>query len=204
GGPMSPTPRRRLRRAAKAVLLILTVSFVWAMARLYWPPERFTGSPPRRYAERRNALRLDHHGEWLSRFGKTFRPSGFSDLFGPALFASPIVHYFAGWDVYEPHVCVEGRIKSLSVAQDDGDIGMHLALVPRDARYAWRRGEPDDARLGRNDLVVEIDENIREFFPIVPELAVGDRVLVCGRWVYDRGHDHNEIHPARWIQFIDE
>ena len=66
---MSPKAKRRLRRAAKAFLLTLSISFIWAMARLYVRPDPFVGSPPRRHAERRNALRLDHHGEWLARFG---------------------------------------------------------------------------------------------------------------------------------------
>ncbi|HTK05194.1 MAG TPA: hypothetical protein VL500_06410 [Candidatus Eisenbacteria bacterium] len=200
---MSPKASRRLRRTVKTVLLTLTVSFVWATAKLYWPPDPFVGSPPRRYTERRNALRLDRHGEWLARFGKTFRPSGYLDLFGPALFASPIVHHFAGWDVYAPDVCVRGVIRTMGVAQDDGDVGLHLTLDPALARYSWRRNHPEDEGRGRRDLVVEVDENIRGYFPIIPELAIGDHVLVCGRWVYDRGHDHNEIHPARWIEFLD-
>lgn len=200
---MSPKTARRLRRAAKAILLTLSISFVWATAKLYWPPDRFTGSPPRRYAERRNALRLERHGEWYARFGKTFRPSGYLDVFGPALFAAPIVHHFAGWDVYASDVCVRGVIRSMGVAQDDGDVGMHLTLDPAFARYSWRRNHREDEARGRKDLVVEIDENIRGNFPIIPELAIGDHVLVCGRWVYDRGHDHNEIHPARWIEFLD-
>ncbi len=200
---MRPTTARRLRRAAKAAILYLAISLTWALLKMTWPPDRFTGSPPRRYAAQRNGLDFREHGRWYAKFGKTFRPSGFGDVLGPALLAAPIVHFFAGWDVYADHACVEGVLKSIDIAEDDGDVGMHVALAAPFLRYSWRRNHPEDGPGGRDDMVVEVDEWDRGSFPILPDLAPGDRVRVCGRWVYDRGHDHNEIHPARWIQFID-
>lgn len=199
---MSPKTASRLRRLLKVALCTLSVSFAWALLKLYWPKERFVGSPPRAYAVQRNSLDFREHGRWYAKFGKTFRPSGYADVFGPALFAAPVVHYFAGWDVYAGRRCVEGTLKSIDIAEDDGDVGLHLALDAPFLRYSWRRNHPEDGPNRRDDMVVEVDEWDRQSFPILPDLLPGDRIRVCGRWVYDRGHDHNEIHPARWIEFI--
>src|SRR5512142_1051219 len=97
---MSPTTASRLRRILKVALFTLSVSFVWALCKAYWPAPRFIGSPPRKYAVQRNHLDFREHGRWYARIGKAYRPSGYADVFGPALLAAPIVHHFAGWDVY--------------------------------------------------------------------------------------------------------
>lgn len=199
---MSPTTASRLRRIAKAALCILAVSFVWALCKTYAPRPRFTGSPPRKYAVQRNRLDFRDHGRWYAKIGKAYRPSGYGDVFGPALLAAPVVHFFAGWDVYADRRCVEGTLKGISIAEDDGDVGMRLTLDGPYLPYSWRRNHPEDGPARRDDMVVEVDEWDRRNFPILPDLIPGDRIRVCGRWVYDRGHDHNEIHPARWIEFI--
>lgn len=108
-----------------------------------------------------------------------------------------------GWDVYNDSVCVKAQITDLAISGDDGDILITLLLEPNHTHYSWRMNHPEDESAGRNWILVEIDENIRKNFPIIPDLAIGDTVKVCGEWVYDRAHDHNEIHPAHWVEILE-
>lgn len=201
---MAKTVRRWLKRGILIFLgLHLIVSVVWALAKYSRSGPDFIGSPPSKYYPRqRNDLDLKHHGRWWGKFGKQFRPSGYWDI-GPAGAFTPIVHHLSGWDVFQNDLCVEGTVASLGISDDDGDIGFTLDLPPPYEKYAWRPKDPFDGSLKKR-LIVEIDEPIRKNFPIAYDLAMGDLVRVCGRWVYDRGHSHCEIHPARWVEILQE
>lgn len=210
-------PKGRWGRVAlKAFLLSVVVSGLWSWGKFFSPGAKFVGSPPRQTC-RRNTLDLANPGSWYAVYGKGFRPSRplyrqwswFYTLDGPALYAGPIVHYFSGWDIYAEDICDEGVVSTLHIWPDDGDVGFNLIPLDPDselgfARYGWRPGHPED-KLNRKLLLVEIDggpQGIRNNFSVLHELADGDLVRVCGRWVYDRAHDHNEIHPARWVEII--
>ena len=201
--------RHRLRQALKAFIAIFLANaaagLVLGLVAIDAPPSRrFVGSPPAKHAAPRNNLDLKQKGAWWGKWGKAYRPSGYWDI-TPALLVSPIVHHFGGWDVLAPDICVEGVIGGrIFLADDDGDVVFPLVLTDGDHPYAWRSNHPEDPTENKMHLVVEIDEPIRGFFPVISDLATGDTVRVCGRWVYDRGHDHNEVHPARWVEILRE
>ena len=200
-----PAKRRKWpKRLLWCFLAHCLISLVWSWAYYFRAAPRFVGSPPSKYAPRqRNDMDFREHGAWWGKYGKVFRPSGYLDI-GPAGLFSPLVHHLSGWDVYSPRICVEGVVAyQPGISDDDGDIGFALVLPPDQERYAWRPGSPMDQSHPRR-LVVEIDQPIRRNFPVVYDLAKGDLIRVCGRWVYDRGHDHNEIHPATWIEILRE
>lgn len=198
--------RRRLFLAGKVfgwfLLISVLFAFVCGWIAYVWPGPKFIGSPPASGGIQRNNLDLGDHGIRWGKWGKQFRPRARWDL-GLALFAGPIVHYFWGWDVYNDSVCVKAQITDLAISGDDGDILITLLLEPNHTHYSWRMNHPEDESAGRNWILVEIDENIRKNFPIIPDLAIGDTVKVCGEWVYDRAHDHNEIHPAHWVEILE-
>ncbi len=197
--------RRWLFRAGKIFgwffLASLLIAIICGWIGYFCPGEKFIGSPPANGETQRNNLNLNYHGKWWGKYIKQFRPHGYWDV-GPALWSAPIVHFFSGWDVYNDSLCVEGKILSLEVSEDDGDINFIVLLEPDHAHYSWRENHPEDEITKRNFILVEIDDWIRGNFPIIPDLAVGDTVKVCGQWVYDRAHDHNEIHPARWVEIL--
>ncbi|MEK9152798.1 MAG: hypothetical protein AAB692_05540 [Patescibacteria group bacterium] len=179
------------------------VSLAWALLRVLGPQPHFIGSPPRQHAVQRNGLDLvGDHADFWEQLAKTYRPSGYFDP-NPGLIATPLVHYLQGWDVYAADVCADGKVASLFIEPSDGDINFDLDLDPGTMAYSWRKGHPEDIG-SRRRILVEIDDPIRPNFPILPDIAIGDRVKVCGRWVYDRAHDHNEIHPARWVEILEE
>ncbi|MBI4457917.1 hypothetical protein HY633_03065 [Candidatus Uhrbacteria bacterium] len=179
------------------------VSVTWALGIVMGPKPRFVGSPPRTHAVQRNDLDLDgDHADFLEHFVKAYRPSGYFDP-NPGLIATPLVHHLQGWDVYADGICVRGVIKTLNIEPTDGDINFDVDLDDETMRYSWRRTHPEDEGVRRR-ILVEIDDPIRPNFPILPDLAIGDLVKVCGRWVYDRSHDHNEVHPARWVEILQE
>jgi hypothetical protein len=196
--------KRRLLVILILFLLHALVSAVWAMVKLKADGPDFVGSPPRRYADQRNDVDLSMHGGGLEKFGKQFRTDGWFDFWSPAGLFAPVVHAFAGWTVHKDHVCTTGDIVSLFISPDDGDFSFHLLLPPASRFLAWRDGHVEEDRPNRTVILVEIDDPIRKNFPILPDLALHDRVRVCGRWVFDRGHGHNEIHPARCLEFLPE
>ncbi len=195
---MAKAKRRWAIRILKFYIASAIISLTLT-ANYFRSRKQFTGSPPSKMAKQNN-LDWNNHGTWWGKYGKQFRPSGYLDI-GSALYVTPIVHYFFGWDVYEKNLCVEGIANDLHIQYDDGDLNFSLLLEPDFARYSWRKNHLED-KLARRTLVVEIDEPIRNNFPIANDLANGDRVKVCGRWVYDRAHDHNEIHPANWVEIM--
>jgi hypothetical protein len=215
---MREAGRKKRRLWFKIFIGHLIVSALWAAIRLAAGvdaagnvPGDTPCSPPRRYAVQRSPLKLEGHGG-AEKYGKMFRPSRRVDAIGEGWFGTflspgglfgPIVHYFAGWDVYADDICVEGIAMSMKVSDDDGDVGFTLKLPPSQAKYAWRRNHIEDVP-DRDRIIVEIDEPQRKNFPVVYDMAPGDRLKVCGRWVYDRGHDHNEVHPARWVEILEE
>lgn len=198
---------KKIKRRWKALILCLLTSFLWSLISFFWPGDKFVGSPPSQGLHRNN-MNLSDHGAWWGKYGKQFRPraeegDGWKLLlpwrWGPALLFSPIVHHFAGWDLYG-HICVEAKIIDLKISDDDGDILIPLYLEPEYAYYGWRENHPLDEINAHNWILVEIDDPIRDNFPILPDLGVGDKVKICGEWVFDRAHDHNEIHPANWVE----
>lgn len=195
-----PRWRRWLNIGIKAFLIHTLFSFILAFNSYFRQGEVFVGSPPSQGVKRNN-LDLSYRGIWWEKFFKQFRPHGYFE-FGPALLTVPIWHFFGGWDVYKKNICVEGQITELKISKGDGDIYMLVRLKAEYAHYSWRKNNPKDKINGRNILVVEIDEPLRENFFILPDLALGDTIKVCGRWVYDRPHNHNEIHPARWMEIL--
>ncbi len=201
---MAGKARTALKWLGRLLLIHLAVSFLCSIIVYFRPGPNFIGSPPSKYApHQRNNMNFSDHGAWWGKYGKLFRPSGYLDITAAGAF-SPIVHHFAGWDVYRDDLCIEGVIEySPGISDDDGDVGFALTLPPPYEEYGFRPGHPMDHSSPRH-LVVEVDEPIRKNFPVVYDLARGDCVRVCGRWVYDRGHDHNEIHPARWIEILKE
>ncbi|KKR35516.1 MAG: hypothetical protein UT67_C0001G0021 [Candidatus Magasanikbacteria bacterium GW2011_GWA2_40_10] len=195
---MKKIKRRWLATTLKIFAVCMAISFVWSLVSFFRPGDKFVGSPPSQGLHRNN-MDLSYHGAWWGKYGKQFRTHSYTDFFGPSLFAAPIIHYFSGWDVYG-NICVEAKIIDLQISDDDGDILIPLLLEPKDIHYGWRKSHPKDKSNGRNWILVEIDDPIRDNFPILPDLGVGDKVKICGRWVYDRAHDHNEIHPANWVE----
>lgn len=207
-----------VKKIALVLLCSLSLSFCLAWVKFFWPGPKFVGSPPRQTCAR-NSLDLspNNSGYWYAKYGKTFRPSRplyskwgwLETMKGPSLFAGPLVEYFSGWDVYEEEICDIGKVADLTIWPDDGDFNFHLLPLqpeysPGYARYGWRPDHPED-RANHKLILVEIDGGpmgIRDNFPILPEVKIGDLVMVCGRWVYDRAHDHNEIHPTRWLQIL--
>jgi len=199
------------------LLVSAVIAAVLGWVKFLTPGPKFIGSPPRQ-GPPRNTLDVTKKPPWYTVFGKGFRPSRligdggrgwFKTMYGPAIYAGPIVHYIAGWDVYAKDICDEGIVADLHMWDDDGDVGFNLVPLELDnefgyARYGWRPGHPED-RMCYKRLLVEVDGgpgDIRGNFPVLAEIRNGDLVMVCGRWVYDRAHDHNEIHPARWIKII--
>src|SRR3989344_3115555 len=201
-------PRKRWRgwKVVKFILVSAVIASFLGWVKFFTPGPKFEGSPPRQ-GPPRNTLDVAMKPPWYTVYGKGFRPSRllsdgwrgwFKTMWSPALYAGPIVHHIAGWDVYAKDICDEGLVHDLHVWDDDGDIGFNL--VPVDplnehgfARYGWRGGHPEDKYLYKR-LLVEVDGgpgDIRGNFPVLVELRDGDLVRVCGRWVYDRAHDHN-------------
>ena len=175
----------------------LGVSFVWSWIAYFFPGGKFKGSPSFTQALPRNNLNLSDRGKWLEKYGKLFRPRGYFEI-GPALWLGPIVHFFAGWDVYARNVTAKGMARGLKISED-GDYIFELELFPPYAHLVFRPGKepanpPPQAVLG-----VEIDEKIRKNFPLLPFIAEDDIVVVRGDWVYDRAHRRLEIHPAVWL-----
>lgn len=204
---MKKIKNRRLAAALKAIAVCLVISFAWSWISYFRSEDNFVGSPPSQGLHRNN-MDLNYHGAWWGKYGKQFRPRVKDGdqwklilpwNWGPALFLTPVIQYFSGWDVYGD-ICVEAKIIDLKVSDDDGDILIPLLLEPKDAHYGWRKNHPADEINAHNWILVEIDDLIRDNFPILPDLGIMDKVKICGLWVFDRAHDHNEIHPARWVE----
>lgn len=219
---MASSLRRGLVRSGKVFLFLLICAFVLSLTRYFWPAPSYKGSPPRRYAQQRSSVDFSEHGAWWGKWAKTFRPTRHMAWWGwletmvsPSLIAGPVVEHYVGWDVYADRLCLTGEVVGLHISDDDGDIGFGLRLPPGTERFAWRRNHPEDrlTKLYPDALLgIEVDEDIRDNFPVVYDMRDGDIVKVCGPWVYDRGHDHNEIHidvlrighHHGWLEIIEE
>lgn len=199
---------RKIKRRWKILMACLLTSFVWSLISYFLPGDKFVGSPPNQGLHRNN-MNLSDHGAWWGKYGKQFRPRVKDGdqwklilpwNWGPSLFLTPIIQHFAGWDVYGD-ICVEGKTAIIpKISDDDGDILIPILLEPKDAHYGWRKNYIADKINAHNWILVEIDNPIRNNFPILPDLNVNDKVKICGLWVFDCAHKHNEIHPARWVE----
>ena len=177
------------------------ISFLLSVRAMNAPQPEFMGSPPRQnpYATPRSPLDLNYRGTGIEKFWKSLRPTGYYKLWSPSFWATPIVHHFVGWDILEEDVCLRGTIVSMHIA-DDGDINYFMDLLSEFSRYA--SPHPKD-NPGQKTILVEIPLKMRMSFPAVYDIALGDSLYVCGRYVFDRNHGGwTEIHPPRWICLI--
>jgi hypothetical protein len=112
------------------------------------------------------------------------------------------LNWIAGWktlDPANPSRCCAGRLARLHIA-DDGDIVLNL-----EAPGAGEQWECDQLLNERNaalGLVCELPLRDRENFSNLSELRVSQQVRVCGRWVCDRVHGHNELHPITSVEIV--
>ncbi len=111
--------------------------------------------------------------------------------------------------------CVIGRITGGHYSDGDGDYNFFVTLSPEyqylakirrrfSGLYNLDRVEIDPTEYSWPKLLLEIDEPIRKNFPILYDICDGDVVKVCGSWVFDRAHPHNELHPVTWLEMVKE
>lgn len=167
--------------------------FLFLASIAYSPGQKFIGSPPRKFVEKRNNLELYQISNVLSRIGKLFRVTTYANSTRPTeIFCE--WHQTSGWIVIRDTLEVRGIIKSLRDGPDD-DVIINLILLPDYELYG------DEGK-----IKVEIDARMRYNFPVLDDLMKGDTVLVKGRWVVDKEHGeaktHLESHPAYWIEIL--
>lgn len=107
--------------------------------------------------------------------------------------------------------CAIGRVSDLRISAGDGDINFFITLEPKfqylvevKRWHFWTKElvEKDMDLDGWPKLLNEIDEPLRPNFPVLFDLRNDDCVKVCGQWVFDRAHPHNELHPATWLEMV--
>jgi hypothetical protein len=74
----------------------------------------------------------------------------------------------------------------------------HIRCDPGLAVVVVEEGDADHAR----SQVCELPLRDRPRFNNLAELEVSQQVRVCGRWVRDRLHGHNELHPVSSIDVL--
>lgn len=107
-----------------------------------------------------------------------------------------------GWKVWSEDECATGTIAAPRVS-DDGDIVFDLSLddFSRDIIRLMDESERTSVESGVLDYVhCEIPYEYRDDFPILMDLEEGLPLRVCGRFVWDRAMDHNELHPVWWME----
>jgi hypothetical protein len=112
------------------------------------------------------------------------------------------LNWLVGWktlDQTNPIRCCSGRLARLHVA-DDGDIVLNLEASAGGGR--WACDELLNERNATLGLVCELPLREREHFSNLSELRASQQVRVCGRWVCDRAHGHNELHPISSIEIL--
>lgn len=115
---------------------------------------------------------------------------------------TPALNWILGWktlDQTTPIRCCSGRLARLHVA-DDGDIVLNLEAPEGGGR--WECDELLNERNATLGLVCELPLTERENFRNLSELRASQQVRVCGRWVCDRVHGHNELHPISSIEIV--
>ncbi len=107
--------------------------------------------------------------------------------------------------------CVVGPVSGIHISPGDGDFNFfvtpagefqYLTDINRWHWWAPDSTSRDPDRGFAAKLLVEVDDPIRKNFPILSDLRDGDEVRVCGAWVFDRSHPHNEIHPATRLDIL--
>jgi len=148
------------------------------------------------------------------------RPSGGLDLrnrgrpldrFLNRLRGTLLLNRFIGWktlDEENPSRCCSGHLAQLTIA-DDGDIVLHLRPPNSqgDRRMSaevesWECAALLNERNSEIGLVCELPLRDRPRFDNLPELRTCLHVRICGRWVCDRLHGHNELHPVSSIEIL--
>jgi hypothetical protein len=121
-----------------------------------------------------------------------------------------LLNWLVGWktlDEQNPTRCCAGHVAELGIA-DDGDIVIHLKPPsskpdPRSgAEPAWDCAPLLNERNREIGLVCELPLGDRPRFDNLTELRTCLEVRICGRWVCDRGHGHNELHPISSIEIL--
>lgn len=121
-----------------------------------------------------------------------------------------LLNWIVGWETLDPakpNRCCSGHLGRLGIS-DDGDIVLHLE-APRDSAADASAGSPKwecqpllNERNAAVGLVCELPLRDRPNFSNLSELEVCLLVRVCGRWVRDRLHGHNELHPISSIEIL--
>jgi hypothetical protein len=144
-----------------------------------------------------NGLDLRDRGKLLNRLWKRLR-------------ATFLLNWLVGWKTLDEENqtrCCAGYLAELGIA-DDGDIVIHLK-PPTSMRDRGSGAEADwdcasllNERNREIGLVCELPLSDRPKFDNLTELRTGLEVRICGRWVCDRGHGHNELHPISSIEIL--
>lgn len=117
-----------------------------------------------------------------------------------------LLNWIVGWETLDPRDptrCCAGHLARLGIA-DDGDVVLHLEpdLDAAPAGSNWDCSPLLKARNAGIGLVCELPLRDRPKFNNLSQLEVCQQVRVCGRWVRDRFHGHNELHPITSIDIL--
>lgn len=129
-----------------------------------------------------NGLDLEDEGSWPGRFWKWVR-------------GTFLLNWLLGWHTYDrtnPERTCTGHLSRLTIA-GDGDINIYV--TPEQCQNLL-----NPRNNGR--LVCEIPLADRRNFNNLHQLQVCRRIEIRGRYVRDRSHGWNELHPVSAITIL--